>query len=77
MFKEEMLDVHADKLIDLPLSYLSKRNKKDDIFRKDKSLLPSSHTHKESKWISYYPRGIDDVPILLKQFRLEYQTALL
>jgi hypothetical protein len=47
-----------------------------NIVRKDKLLLPPSHTYKESGWICYYPRTIDDVPILIKKLKLQYDMVL-
>jgi hypothetical protein len=54
-----------------------KEDEKDTIVRKDMLLLPPSHTYKESGWICYYPRTIDDIPILIKKLKLQYDTALL
>ena len=53
-----------------------KEDEKDTIVRKDMLLLPPSHTYKESGWIGYYPRSIDDVPILIKKLKLQYDTVL-
>lgn len=52
-------------------------DEKSTIVRKDVSLLPPNHTYKESGWICYYPRTIDDVPTLIKKLKLQYHTALL
>lgn len=56
---------------------IEKEYEKYTIVRKDMLLPPPSHTYKESGWISFYLRTIDDVPILIKKLKLQYDTALL
>ena len=67
--RRELGHLHADRLADLPFPV---RIRKELVAA---GRAEAHHIHPESGWISYWIRGIQDVPHVIELFRLSYDRT--
>jgi Family of unknown function (DUF5519) len=64
--KKEMGHMHGDKLADLPFP----KAVRDELI--EAGLAKQHHVLPDSGWVSYWIKGEEDLPHLLKLFKMQY-----
>jgi MFS family permease len=80
---KEIGHLHGENMVDLPLplnaALASSSNKLTGVpkeGRETEGSLPPHDAYPESKWISYWIKGEDDVPRVIALFRLQYDRLI-